>query len=93
MGSASKAGEKAPGQPGQRPHLQTPQQQRASQQPLASGPTLSYPLPKNLDLAHLHVVITGGTSGIGLEAATGGLGLVVRRRRPRGRSGGGVAVI
>ena len=71
----SKAGGEAPDQPGQRPQQQQAnQQQRASQEPLASGPTLSYPLPLNLDLAHLHVIITGGTSGIGLEAAKVGLG-------------------
>jgi hypothetical protein len=37
--------------------------------PLASGPTIDYPLPRSLDLANTNIVITGGTSGIGLEAA------------------------
>lgn len=37
--------------------------------PLASGPKFTFALPAGLDLAHLHVVLTGGTSGIGLEAA------------------------
>ncbi|PRW33149.1 WW domain-containing oxidoreductase isoform X1 [Chlorella sorokiniana] len=37
--------------------------------PLASGPTYTFPLPAGLDLTHLHIVLTGGTSGVGLEAA------------------------
>lgn len=68
--------------------------------PLASGPTFTFPLPAGLDLAHLHVVLTGGTSGIGLEAAKVGLGgrgwcyerkvgwVGGRRRRWAGRSSG-----
>ncbi|KAL4420287.1 hypothetical protein ABPG77_005627 [Micractinium sp. CCAP 211/92] len=36
---------------------------------LASGPTITYPLPAGLDLSNLTVVLTGGTSGLGLEAA------------------------
>eukprot|EP00887_Chlorella_sp_A99_P000519 scaffold17.g519.t1 len=28
----------------------------------------TYPLPASLDLSHLHVILTGGSSGIGLEA-------------------------
>ena len=37
--------------------------------PLASGPAISYPLPRELDLANTNILITGGTSGVGLEAA------------------------
>lgn len=42
---------------------------RKSQRVLASGPTTSYPLSPGLDLSNLTVVLTGGTSGLGLEAA------------------------
>lgn len=36
---------------------------------LFSGPTVDWPLPAGLDLAHVNVVLSGGTSGVGLEAA------------------------
>lgn len=45
--------------------------------PLASGPTVTCPLPAGLDLAHMHIVLSGGTSGVGLEAAKASLGSAV----------------
>lgn len=50
--------------------------EREAPRVLASGPTISYPLPAGLDLSQLTVVLTGGTSGLGLEAAkVGGEGM------------------
>ncbi|KAL4439975.1 hypothetical protein ABPG75_002976 [Micractinium tetrahymenae] len=42
--------------------------EREAPRVLASGPTITYPLPAGLDLHNLTVVLTGGTSGLGLEA-------------------------
>ena len=59
------------------------QQRRAAQQPMASEPALHSPLPQSLDLASMHVIVTGATSGIGLEAAKVRLGCGQAPRPPR----------
>jgi NADP-dependent 3-hydroxy acid dehydrogenase YdfG len=35
---------------------------------------VSYPLPREVDLSNTNIIITGGTSGVGLEAAKVGRG-------------------
>ena len=52
---------------------QQQRRRRAGQERLASEPALHSPLPQSLDLAQMNVIITGSTSGIGLEAAKVGL--------------------
>ncbi|KAI3431715.1 hypothetical protein D9Q98_004759 [Chlorella vulgaris] len=51
-----------------------PRRSKAARQPveprgLAYGPSRTYPLPKELNLQNTNIVLTGGTSGLGLEAA------------------------
>lgn len=41
----------------------------AAAMPLASGPTVGWPLGRGVDLAGTNILLTGGTSGVGLEAA------------------------
>lgn len=51
-----------------------PRRSKAARQPveprgLVYGPSRTYPLPKELNLQNTNIVLTGGTSGLGLEAA------------------------